>query len=72
MVPATGNKGLFYWKHEGHVALLVLAADNILLAATDRSLYAKIQRVFDNYSAYTTTDRPVKLLHHTKRVWNFK
>ena len=56
MVPATGNKGLFYWQHDGHTALLALATDDILLAATHRSLYMKIRSVFDNYFAYTTND----------------
>ena len=56
MVPATGNKGLFHWHHEGHTTLLALATDDILLAATHRSLYIKIQSVFDNYFAYTTND----------------
>ena len=59
MVPATGNKGLFYWQHEGHTALLALATDDILLAATHKSLYIKIQSVFDNYFAYTTNDGKV-------------
>ena len=59
MIPATGNKGLFYWNHKGHIAMLALATDDILLAATDRSLYEIIQQVFDNFFAYTTNDGEV-------------
>ena len=43
MVQDTGNKGLFYWQHEGHTALLALATDDILLAATHKSLYIKFK-----------------------------
>ena len=59
MMPATGNKGLFYWNHNGHIEMLASATDDILLASSHRSLYDAIQQVFDNFFGYTTNDGDV-------------
>ena len=59
MIPATGNKGLFYWNHNGHIAMLALATDNIVLASSHRSLYDAIQQVFDNFFGDTTNEGEV-------------
>ena len=56
MIPATSNKGLFYWQQDGNTAFVALATDDILLAATDISFYIRMQQAFDNYFAYTTKE----------------
>ena len=56
MVPATSNKGLFYWQQDGDTAFVALATDDILLATTNKKFYIKIQHTFDNYFAYTTKE----------------
>ena len=53
MIPATSNKGLFYWQQDGNTAFVALATDDILLAATNISFYIRMQQAFDNYFAYT-------------------
>ena len=54
MVPATSNKGLFYWQQDGDVAFVALVTDDILLGTTKKGFYLKLQQTFDNYFAHTT------------------
>ena len=56
MVPATRNKGFLYRQYEVHTTFLELTTDNILLGVTDRSLYLKIQTIFDNHFVYATIE----------------
>ena len=50
MVPATGNKGLFIWHHNGHKALLALATDDIIIAVSHKSLYHVLCATFQSLS----------------------
>ena len=61
MVPSVANKGLFYWSMGDHYAYVALVTDDILMAATDISLYEKLCNVFTQYFSYTSESS--NLLH---------
>ena len=59
MVPSVANKGLFYWKQNDNYAYIALATDDILMAASDESMYTTLCTTFDDYFAYTTATGPI-------------
>ena len=54
MVVSIANKGLFYWEYEDHYGYVSLATDDILLAASDISMYKKMATTFKKYFDFTS------------------
>ena len=55
MVPATANKGLFFWEHDDKYTYVALCTDDILMASSHVDLFHLLCSTFDQYFGYTTT-----------------
>eukprot|EP00957_Ditylum_brightwellii_P021648 1632567-Ditylum_brightwellii.AAC.1 len=56
MIQSTSDHTIFSWQYKGHHTLIAVSTDDLLMAATDRTLFGRICQCFDNHFNYTCTE----------------
>eukprot|EP00957_Ditylum_brightwellii_P091340 6954428-Ditylum_brightwellii.AAC.1 len=55
IIQSTSDNSIFSWQNKGHQVLIAVSTDDLLMAATDRTLFGGTCQCFDNHFNYTCT-----------------
>lgn len=58
MIPATSNKGVFFWKYNNYINYLGFSMDYIIFVSNDDTTWTHLLSTFDEYFVYTIEQAP--------------